>query len=159
MAIVNLIFACELRYRSDFFKVKIVKKKLHTRKMRYCSARCSILCRTILFRPTCRRFVLFCRIFFCISYIVYCIFLRWRPRPPRADLCPVDWRESVEVYNGESNMVVTAGGQSELSAYRTLCIVPMTACSLFIHTTAALHDGGRWKQVYACWVGDSLGDC
>lgn len=26
MAIVNLIFACELRYRSDFFKVKIVKK-------------------------------------------------------------------------------------------------------------------------------------
>lgn len=36
--------------------------------MRYCSARCSILCRTILFRPTCRRFVLFCRIFFCISY-------------------------------------------------------------------------------------------
>jgi len=40
-------------------------------------------------------------------------------------------------------MVVTAGGQSELSAYRTLCIVPMTACSLFIHTTAALHDGGR----------------
>jgi len=28
MAIVNLIFACELRYRSDFFKVKIVKKKV-----------------------------------------------------------------------------------------------------------------------------------
>ena len=50
-------------------------------------------------------------------------------------------------------MLVTAGGQSELSAYRTVCIVPMTACSLlYIQLQRCMTVGDESRCMRVEWV-------